>query len=575
MNSLIKTVGFGVFLLTSGALLADQSAPPATNTQTPTPAASAEAPLPVLSQADLIYHILVAEVAARRGQIETALQNYRIAALSSNDPRVAERATGVALYAGNNEATLELARRWQALDGNSLQARQSLALALLRDHQLDAAVEMLEAVRIAAQQDGQQGFATLSNLLGQVRDRETVFRVMEVLRGRHPQSTYALYYYALGAAGLEKYDQALNGLNAALALNGKWREAHLLRARVLLQKGDKDKAMSQLAEAVNAQPDDLELRLGYARLLVAAERLDDARAQFQILAERNPNDGESLYALGLLAAEANQLDQAESYLKKVIDLGKRAMDAYFELGKIEEKRGNFQKAQDWYVQVSEGERYLNAQVRAAAMSARQGDFPGMSARLAQLREDSPDDAVSLYIAEADILRDEKRYQQAFDRLSQALSNNPGNKELLYARALSAEKIDRLDVLEEDLLALIKADPDNGHALNALGYTLADRTQRYAEALQYLERAIALLPNDAAVLDSMGWIKYRLGNYQESLNFMRRAFEVSQDPEIVSHLTEVLWVSGQKDEARQVWKKAIEKEPKNDFLLKLKERFAFE
>jgi tetratricopeptide (TPR) repeat protein len=247
---------------------------------------------------------------------------------------------------------------------------------------------------------------------------------------------------------------------------------------------------------------------------------------------------------------------------------------YYELGRLEELRGHYRKAQGWYARINNDERYLSAQVRIGAMQARLGDFAAMSTHFTNIREDNPQSEVTLYIAEAEILREEKRHQGVFDLLSQALERNPENKDLLYARALAAEKIDRLDVLEQDLRRLIEVDPNNGQALNALGYTLADRTDRYQEALGYLERAIILLPNDATVLDSMGWVYFHLSRYEESLKYLRRAYELNNDAEIAAHLSEVLWVTGQQDEARKIWRQAFEKSPTNDYLLKVKERFGW-
>jgi tetratricopeptide (TPR) repeat protein len=525
-----------------------------------------------ISETELMYHILLGELAARRGQFQAALGSYLIAARASNDPRIAERAANLALFVNDDEATLLLAQRWYQLAPNDVRARQAMAIALLRKQQVEQAVEHLEAVLAAASEDPQEGFATLSALLSQVKDQETVYQALSRLRERHPQSRYALYYHALAALRVEQYAPALASLQAALALDPQWREALLLRAQVKLQQGASAEALAELAQAVERAPQDRQLRLGYARLLVSAEKLSEARAQFETLAEQDPNDADSLYALGLLAAEAEQYDVAEDYLLRVLKLGQRIMDVYFELGKLAEQRKDYAKAREWYEQVADGERYLGAQVRAAAMLARQGDVSAMSTRMAELRLNNPDDAVSLYIAEADILREEKKYQPAFDVLSEALKSNPDNEDLLYARALAAERLDRLDVLEADLRKIITADPDNGHALNALGYTLADRTGRYEEALGYLERAIALLPDDAAVLDSMGWVNYRLGHYEEALRYLRRAYEINDDAEIVAHLSEVLWVAGHKGEAREIWRKALAKTPDSEHLRRVNERF---
>jgi tetratricopeptide (TPR) repeat protein len=205
------------------------------------------------------------------------------------------------------------------------------------------------------------------------------------------------------------------------------------------------------------------------------------------------------------------------------------------------------------------------------MLAKLGDFPAMSAHFVKLRRENPQSAVPLYISEAEILREEDRGEAAFNLLSRALDQNPNDEDLLYSRSLAAESIDRLEVAERDLLTLIEADPENGQALNALGYTLADRTDRYQEALGYLQRALTLLPDDAAVLDSMGWVLYRLGRYEESLDYLRRAYEASADDEIAAHLSEVLWMMGKRSEAREIWQRAIEKAPESEHLLEVKER----
>ena len=540
---------------------------------------------PKLNSNELTYHVLVAEIAARRGLIDEALRNYSIAARGSNDMRLAQRATNLALYVNDDSSTLELAQRWFDLASNdnsdssddSLRARQALVIALLRNKAIDPAVEHLEVLRANAAQDPQEGFATVSALLGQIRDKETIFATMESLSARHSQSQYAFYYFALAATGVEKYSLAIENLNAALALAPQWREALILRARTKIRQGDNEAALNELLAAVTEQPKERELRLGYAQLLVTADQLEKAREQFEILAEQDPKDVDSLYALGLLAADAKQYPVARKYLQQVLDLGKRQLDVYFELGKIEEQEKNYALAQDWYEKVNDGDRYLTAQVRAAAMLAKQHGLGQLSERMQTLRLQPQlrEDAVRLYIAEADILREEGFYQQAFDKLSEALQERAENTDLLYARALAAEKINKLDILEADLKKILAQDPENGHALNALGYTLADRTDRYEEALGYLDKAIKLLPEDAAVLDSMGWVKYRLGEHQESLEYLRRAYELNDDPEIVAHLSEVLWVIGNYDEAREIWQRSFNDNPSNEFLLRIKERFALD
>ncbi len=566
MSSLWKA-SILVAVLLSGSLVGVKAQPPDTG-------------LPALGQAyrpspgaAAFYHILVAELAVKHERLDIALEHYQLAALSSNDPAIAGRAASIALFLGDNKTLLEMARRWQTQAPDSPPARQMLALALLRNAQFEEAVTQLDAIRAAAAADGQEGFATVGSLLNQMDDKELALRALEELHKRQPQSAFAVYQYALVARNLKRYDQALEALQATLSRNSQWAPAYLLQARLLLDKGDKEAALKSLTEAVNALPANRELRTGYARLLVDARRMDEARRQFQILAEQNPKDPDTLFALGVLATDARQYDEAVARLMQVLQLGARTPDVYYQLGRIEELRKNYAKAKEWYARVNSEERFLSAQVRMGLMLAKMDDFAAMGGHFDRLRQNEPQDAISLFVSEAEVLRDVKHYQQAYDLLDKALAQNPDSKELLYSRALMAERIDRLDVLERDLRILIAADPKNGQALNALGYTLADRTDRYQEAMDYLQQAIALLPEDPAVIDSMGWVLYRLGQYDKSLEHLRRAYELNEDDEIAAHLVEVLWVSGRQQEARELWQRASEKQPDSDYLRQVKERFS--
>ena len=568
IKTLIKTLTFIVAFMLSGCAGALESQDPEGGDllQSVTPVDHQPSP-----KIEMIYRILVAEVAGKRGFLDVALANYRAVALASDDPRVSERAVGIALFMNDNVATLEIAQRWYSLVADSQQARQTLVLALLRNDRVDEAVEHLDGLRAQLSDDGQQGFVGIGLLLAQIEDKPQVFQVMEQLLSRHPESPYALYYHALGAVGVDAHEQALESLNSALSYQPDWSQAHLLRSQVMMAMGDIDGAVEGLAQALEAQPEDLTLRMGYARLLVGADRFADAEQQYHILIEKNPRNDEALYALGILSAESKKFDEAVVYFMRVLRLGKRLMNVYYELGRVEEQRDDYQAARDWYARVTRGERYLNAQVRIGAMLVRMGDLEAMSSHMEVLRRNNSENRSDLHIAEAEILREEGYYQQAFELLDQSLEQYPDDKELRYARALAAEKVDRLEVLEHDLRVLIEDDPDNGHALNALGYTLADRTDRYQEALGYLERAIALLPEDAAVLDSMGWVKYRLGNHEVSLDYLRRAYSLHSDSEIAAHLSEVLWVTGQHEEAKAIWEEAIERDPDSEFLFKVKDQ----
>ncbi|HCB14402.1 MAG TPA: hypothetical protein DEP36_12665 [Gammaproteobacteria bacterium] len=568
MNTLLKALVFCSPLLSGCVTVVDAQAPREPEFQI----------RPVLepsSRAELMYQVLAAELAGKRDQLDVALNHYQQAAIASDDPRVAERAAVLALIMKENAAALALAQRWHALDSVSEQAQQTLALALLRNNRLEDAAKYLETVRrTAREKDKQQGYATIASLLSQADDKLLALRVMGQFRDHNPRSAFAQYYHAMLAAAAGERDQALTSLERALARDRKLVPAHLLRTRLLMEDGDREAALAGLAKAVAAIPRDRNLRMSYARLLIDAGQLSKARREFATLLNQDPKDTDSLYALGLLAAETRQFDLAETYFLDLIKRNTRLADAYFELGRVEEQRGDYTKAREWYERVKDEDRYLTAQMRMAAVLAKSGDIIATGQHFDALRRDNPQNDITLFLAEAEALREAERYQEAFDGLDRALALHPNDKDLLYARGLVAEKLDRLDLLERDLRAILALDPKNSQALNALGYTLADRTDRYQEALGYIKQALEQMPNDAAVLDSMGWVQYRLGNRNQALAYLRQAYHINPDAEIAAHLSEVLWVNGQREEAQKLWREALARHPGSSHLRKLRERFGW-
>lgn len=569
MNRFLQALSFCSLLLLSGCVTVVDAQAPAE------PEFMIRPPLQSSPRAELLYQVMVAELAGKRDQLDVALKNYRQAAQTTDQPQIAERATMLALLVKDHPAALELAQRWHTLAPASDQARQALALALLRNNRVAEASDYLETVRrLAGAKDKQQGYATLASLLTQAEDKPAALRVMRQFRDRNPDSAFAQYYYGLLAAASNEPKEALSSLNTALARNPKLVAGHQLRARLLLDQGDADAALAGLAKAVASLPRERDLRMNYARLLINAGQLDKARREFATLLNQNPKDTESVYALGLLAAETRQFDLAESYLLELIKRNTRLADAYFELGRIEEQRGAYAKAREWYARVKGDDRHLNAQMRLGVILAKTSNVNAVNQHFDHLRRNNPQTSISLYMAEAEALREGNRHQEAFDTLDRALETHPNDKDLLYARALAAERVDRIDILERDLRAIIATDPKNAQALNALGYTLADRTDRHQEALGYIEQALALLPEDAAVLDSMGWVQYRLGNQAKALEYLRKAYRINGDAEIASHLAEVLWISGRREEAKRIWRAALTKEPDSRQLLDLQKKFGW-
>ena len=334
-----------------------------------------------------------------------------------------------------------------------------------------------------------------------------------------------------------------------------------------------DEALNIYTGALNgALADNPNIRMAYARLLLDIKRFDEAYAQYSKLAEREPNNSDILYATALLALQTNHTDHAEKLLLKLLKLRERTSEASYYLGQIAEKNNFAEEAMDWYDQVASGEFYLNARLRTSALMAKQGLVDEALTKLRAIKTSSAQDAMQLYLMEGDIYLEAGDPQKGFDIYEKALKEMPESTSLLYAHAIAAEKLNRLAIAERDLREVLRIDPDNVQALNALGYTLADRTNRYSEALGYIQRALTLAPKDAAIIDSMGWVQYRLGNYSEAITYLRQALELTQDSEVAAHLGEVLWAAGKKDEAIKVLKEALKAWPDNKTIIAVMRRF---
>jgi len=348
-----------------------------------------------------------------------------------------------------------------------------------------------------------------------------------------------------------------------------------VRARALLGSGDAAQAASEMREATRATPDDDALRLGFAKMLIQMERFGEARAQFRRLLKERPENPELLYTLGLLDLQERHYANAGKYFQRLNDSGRRIHEARYYLGRVAQERKQFDEAVEWYGQVSRGPFWIDAQVRTAAIFGQRGELEEGRDYLSQARlaEREAVNVVQLYLAEGQLLSEAGRYQAGINLFGEALAEHPRNSDLLYARALMAEQIGRIYRLEADLRTILDADPNNATALNALGFTLVDHNERVPEALGYIERAFAARPNDPAVIDSMGWAHFRLGEYARAEQYLHRAFKLLPDSEIAGHLSEVLWTRGQKNEARSVLRDALAKEPEHEYLLELRDRYA--
>jgi tetratricopeptide (TPR) repeat protein len=337
--------------------------------------------------------------------------------------------------------------------------------------------------------------------------------------------------------------------------------------------GDRQEARTTLETFVSENPDDRGLLLLYAQLLLDEREFATARALFERMLQTQPREPDVLFALGVLSLQLEELADARDYFTRLRDTGERADDSAYYLGQVEELSENPETAVSWYRKV-DGEHAVDARVSIARVRARQGDVERAQELLQQLRDQWPDDAVTLYLIEAEMLDDLDLPREAMDVYDAAIEAFPGNQDLLYSRGLHAVGMNQIEILERDLKAILAQDPQHADALNALGYSLADQTDRFEEALSYIERALKLKPDDPAVLDSMGWVQYRLGNLDEARSYLRKALALMPDGEIAAHLGEVLWALGERDEAWRIWEEALAQSPDHEYLLRVIGRHRF-
>ncbi|MDX9741377.1 MAG: tetratricopeptide repeat protein [Gammaproteobacteria bacterium] len=528
---------------------------------------------PVSLDGDLLYQILTAEMALQRHHYEVGLGAFLRLAAATRDPRFAERATKTALFIHDDAAALDGARLWVELVPETLEPRQMLVVAAIRTGHLEEALDQMARLTAQGEALPEERFELIAGLLSREHDVREALRLMErfvASRRDDPSALYAYAHLAVRAGELEKARQAID---EALELRPGWREAIMLRIRTLLMADGPDAAMAYLSEAVRSNPSDTALRHAYARTLAETQNYDEALAQYQILAGQLEPNAEILMAMGMIHLQLGHIDEAEALLRRVQDAGGHEADLQFYLGWIAEERGDIDQAIAYYAALGpDSPNQFEGRLRIAVLTADGGDIGGARRQLQTLRADEPGQQRRLYQVESELLLNAGLREEAMAVLSVALDHFGGDFDLLYSRALLAERMNRLDLAESDLLQILAREPDHVDALNALGYTLADRTDRYREAYGYIQRALELHPDNNAILDSMGWVLYRLGNFEESIRYLRRSLAIKQDHEVAAHLGEVLWMSGEREEAVSVWRRALEAFPDDEMLRATMQRF---
>ena len=520
---------------------------------------------------DILYKILLAEIAGQRGKINIAVDNYLDLARTTLDPVVIERATRMSVYAGNTTAAYEAANLWIEVDPVNPDAHQVLTVITLREGNIDKALYHLEIVLESSEGEFDQKLWMTANFLGREENQTAVLQLMERLMESHMDNAEAIFAFAHLAARMGDMELSQSLLERVIELRPDNNAATMTYLSLLQKKGESNKALKWIESALKDNADDFNIRMAYARLLTEAKRFDDARYQFETLFAKSPDNVDVIHSLGLLYLQTNRLDEAEESFLRLIELKKRVFDANYYLARIAEERDHLDKAIGLYQGVHGGENHFDAKIRLSLILAKQGNVDKALNNIRSIQKVKDSSRLILIQAEAEILISAKRYQEAMELFNKAIKEK-SHVDIFYSRAMLAEKMDLMDLLESDLKTILEKDANNVTALNALGYTLADRTDRYEEAYAYIQRAYKLSPSDFYILDSMGWVLYRLGRFSEAIEYLQKALELRNDPEIAAHLGEVLWVRGDRKAAQDIWDTALKETPKDDRLLDIIKRF---
>lgn len=522
-------------------------------------------PQPLTPRNQITYHVLAAEVAGGRGENRVAAEQYLAAAKLSENVDVARNAVRYALSAGDSELAVAASTRWAELapdDDNAQEAALRVAL------QAEDPERSVMAARELVQRDKRgagKGVREVARII--VRQKPPQALAMQVIQAvTYDVDDAAQAAYSRGLVQMEYGDFAAASMSAESALEARpgWSDAVLLKASLLIRQGRLLQGIAA-AEPMLSSGDRARERFALARLLIDEKAYALAKPQLERALEEDPGLGEARYALALMALDDKDTDNARSLLLPLLDERTERDGAAYYLGRLAQQDGDTEQAMRYYRMVSGGQHAVDALARRAFLMAEQGELEQAQLFLRGIAAANPQLTRRLLMVEGDLLIEQGKPEDAVARYTEALEVFEDDSDLLYSRSLAHERAGDVDAAKADLRRMLELDGDDARALNALGYILTNHSTRYREALGYIKRALELQPNDPAIIDSMGWVQYRLGNYERARNYLQKAFDSQPDPEVAAHLGEVYWKLGQQERAREIWDAALADAPEHPAL----------
>lgn len=521
-----------------------------------------------------LFDILAAEMAAKDSRLDITLGNYLKQAHYTKDPGIVARAMRIARYMKAHQATLDAARLWLSIEPTSEEALQVATIELIRIGRFREAMAHIDTLLSQSANINFDFLVKGSKPLTEER-REEVISHLSNLLNKYPNHPQLWFTRALLQDQNGNAEAALEDIDQTIFIKKDYINAIVFKSKLLISADNEEEAISLLKNSLSRSPDDKRLRIIYARTLIELKKVKEAQKQFEILVEDNPQDIDLKLSLALISWENGLEEQAIQYLEEIIGAGRKTDEANFYLGQISAKEERLDDAIRYFRQVHNGSFFARANIQIALIQAEQNELEEAIATLTNARVQSPHHGLELFITQADIMTQAGDYEGAHNLLTDALIKYPNDHNILYSRAMIAEKLDRLDWLEADLNMIITSRPNNAMALNALGYTLADRTDRLEEAHDLIQRAVALEPRDPAILDSLGWVYFKQKEYDLAVKYLEKAYNLMPDPEIASHLGEAYWVTGKKEKALEIWNQALETSPDNELVMETMRRLEVE
>lgn len=520
--------------------------------------------------ADTLYSLLLAELAGQRQRYDVALDQYLRQASKTRDPDIAERAARIAQFVGSQPHAAAALTIWLEAEPDNPAAHQAAAQLEMEAGNFSAALRHLQHLQHLTGISQYDYLAANAGHLPAPQQQQLLHNLQQL---RQQQPGNAALWFATGMLNqhLQQYDDALRDVNQALKLQPDMLSAALQKGRVLALLQRWDEALKWLSALRREHPQHKGIQVLQARILLEQRRMDEARDAFASLHQHFPDDTAILLSLALLDEETGNREQARDRFYQLLASQSHVSEAHFYLGRIADDEDDADTAINHFSQVGDSREYLPAQLRAAYLTQAAHGLDAARDYLQQQRQLHPRFRTELLRVEVELLSAEQQYPQALQLLTEALQETPDDTELLYTRAMIAERTADLPALERDLRRVLTLQPDNTEALNALGYALADRTDRWTEALPLIERALQLAPDNPAVIDSLGWVYFRMGQVDKALPLLQKAFSLMPDHEIAAHLGELLWITGDRQQAATVWQQGYEHTPDSDIINRTLER----